>query len=156
DGTPVANTIADLKAGRTHASIDKTELGFSHSFDPPYPDSALAWVGAFGTDCEGWTATMADDGAAITGWVGSTRSVGPYWHTTIPLPCSRRYPIYCIQVGSGAGPNRVSQVPAGAKIAFVSTRSYHGDFAAQYVAKGGVIADGGGDAAHSAADAICN
>src|SRR5262249_26990919 len=118
DGTPVANTVAELKAGRIHASIDQTELGFSHSFDPGYPDSTFAWVGAFGTDCEGWTATTADDGAAITGWVGSARSIGPYWHTTIPLPCTRRFPVYCLQVGPGAGPNRVRQVPAGAKMAF--------------------------------------
>jgi probable HAF family extracellular repeat protein len=154
DGTPVADTAADLSQGNMWASIDQTEYATSRSFSIYDPAAAIAWTGAVGDgpDCNGWTSTIAPDGNGLPGTAGEYRSIWNYYRGSYPTPCSSKLPLYCAQVGPGAGPNLRRSVPGGGKVAFATSGVYHGDFAGAAT----VASAAGVDAVHAAADAICN
>jgi hypothetical protein len=158
DGTPVADTVAHLSTGVLWASIDVTESGNPRTFDATNPNFALAWAaGVSASDCNGWTAATTQDGGRLTGVAGSSRVVFNFYFDNVGgEKCTQALPLYCAQVGAGAGPLVKRSLPAGAKIAFTTSSVYHGDLAASFTADGGVVPDGGADAVHAAADAICN
>jgi hypothetical protein len=154
DGTPVADTVADLSQGNLRASIDETELGAQRSFSPFDPAAATVWTGTSGADCNGWASASGPDGGFVPGKWGSYRTIWVDYLGVglIDVPCTSSLPIYCAQVAPGAGPNVKSAVPSGGKVVFATTAAYHGDFAASWSAAG----DGGVDSIHGGADAICN
>ena len=146
DGTPVADTVVDLVLGNLRASIDETEYGTSRSFSNFDPAAAIAWTGTAGNvaDCDGWTATVAPGGAGLPGSVGEYRSIWMYYRAAFTTPCSSTLPLYCAQVGPGAGANVQRAIPSGGKVVFATTAVYTGDFAAAATS------------VHAAADTICN
>jgi hypothetical protein len=157
DGTPVANTVANLKQGDLWASIDMTESGTARTFVAASPGAALAWgAGVTSSDCNGWTAGTQLDGGPLTGVAGSYRFIWQFVRNNVGgEACTQALPLYCAQVGPGAGALVSRSVPAGGKLVFTTHASYPADFAANFTADGGSVPDGG-DAVHAAADAICN
>lgn len=145
DGTPVADTIADLAAGKWRAAIDLDEKGTPQT-------SGSAWSrGTSGFDCEGWSTASAGS----IGQTGLSDTTGRYALGNAIPDCSQSFPIYCAQVGPGAGPNRTGSVPAGGKTVFATDLPVPPNFA---LPDAGVV-DGSaptGDTVHGAADDVCN
>lgn len=146
DGTPVADSKAELVAGRLRSSIDVDEKGVKRPFDNGFVWSA----GGTSVDCNAWKS------AAATGHAGTYGTTGYAAFNNVTSPCTSTYPLYCAQVGPGAGPNRYPAIPAGGKLAFVAAGSYPGGFALSDAGVLDASAPDAGDAVHSVADEICN
>jgi hypothetical protein len=119
DGTPVAATVFNLSKGNLWASIDRTESGAVRTFQPGDPGNALAWGSGVNTvDCNGWTAATTPDGGPVMGVAGSYRLIWQYYFNNVGgLTCTQALPLYCAQVGHGAGPLVKRSVPTGGKLA---------------------------------------
>ncbi|MEO7110067.1 MAG: hypothetical protein ABI183_06490 [Polyangiaceae bacterium] len=146
DGTPVADSVAQLTSGAWYVPVVLDESGNAVTDDP--------WTGGIsGIDCRGWSsADGTDEGAigisAVVGPNDSLAYAGSY--------CHQAGVVRCVEVGSGGAKNHFPALASGAKIAFVTDGVYPGNLA---LSDAGVIVGDppdAGDAVHSVADAICN
>jgi hypothetical protein len=142
DGTPVANRVSELQIGQLHHDVDLDEFalgGCGNGFGP-----------AVSPNCDNWSAASTPEGGVLWVPLAECRSISTNWLSTGTLgECANGWRLYCLQVGPGAGPNRYPAIPAGGKLAFV-TSPLAANFAAFFVGDAGA-----GGAAHAAADAVC-
>ncbi|HEX7663876.1 MAG TPA: hypothetical protein VF407_05175, partial [Polyangiaceae bacterium] len=149
DGTPVADSVADLASGHWRTSVRMSESGV----DLSQAEQSVAWAsGETGNDCAGWTTGLV----ASNGNLGETDATGPYALSGTGRTCNETHGLYCAEVGAGAGPNVYPPIPAGGKRVFVADGAYPGNFALSAATLLDASAPDAGDAVHGVGDEICN
>ncbi len=116
DGKPLADTIADITAGRMFHPLRVDEFG---NFDDT--TSGFVWTGNInwagsGESCNGWTSS--DQGR---GEVGTSDGMGYVFRDFGSIDCRGSARLYCFGVDNNA---RVTAVPAIGRIAFITRDSW--------------------------------
>jgi len=127
-----------------------------------FAGTAPVWSGSGYSDilppenCHGWSSDLPSlpDGGVNAGSAGDYRSVGAIWRYARLTRCDGRFPITCIEVGAGGGPNHYPPIHSSTKLAFVSQEFYLADFVREATADAGSV-DSGLDEVHIVADEKC-
>ncbi len=151
DGTPLAETAADLVSGNWHTSIYDYDNGTTTG-----ANFSAVWTdrGGLLPDCVGWSTNEADAGG-YAGTVGTAGYISPDALGDTNRECDESASLICAQVGPGGAMNHYPAIPAGAKIAFVTAGTNNGGFAT-IDAGADSGAPAGADGAHKSADLACN
>lgn len=115
DGRPVADTAADVAAGRLRYPVALTETG-----DPaaPHVGTGAGHMGGTSTwNCMDYTTVTS---ANVS--YGSVMGGGPTWHTSGAISCNTLLPLYCVSTEHST-PLAPLPRPEGARLAFVSSTS---------------------------------
>jgi hypothetical protein len=147
NGTPVADHVSELSLGQLRHPVDLDERGVRTTSD-------WTWAGGWPDwNCSLWASASATDGGVLQGSNGVTDSIGYYFFDGSWDDCRAKFPIFCLQVGTGGGANVYPQLPANGKMAFV-TAPRVANFALTY-AMGLGMPSQAPLLAHEAADALC-
>jgi hypothetical protein len=121
DGSPIADTIADLTSGKTLVPIRVTAAGTLAPLNGSAHTVVVTGTTMAGTlasaNCVDWTTTAAND------WVGNANNVGRSWTEWFEGPasdgngCSGQLHLYCFGVGRTQA---LTIDPAPGRLAFVS------------------------------------
>jgi hypothetical protein len=121
DGTPFADTVADITGGRIFNPLSLDEFGHAVTGgidDPIMTGTNELGLHAAGSSCNGWAANQT--GEALCGVAAATTVT---WTDYTSLRCDREARLYCFGV-DGAAPVAPSPAPSSAKLAFLSDATF--------------------------------
>ena len=112
DGSPYADMLADIVAGKTFYPPRLDENGTDIFADQ---DFVLTGTGANGKT----TSTDCANGPGATVTIGTPDATAPFWTDLSTKPCSNDLRLYCFGIGRNVPVT--PSVPAGARLAFLTT-----------------------------------